>query len=156
MATIPLDTLAQFLIRAKQATYVGDAAHSLPYRLESKDIQYAEGDWAYHDCYFGDSNFIGEEIVYYRRYPVWGMNYYGYLLHPDRFTSEQAGHMIKVSLSRLYSEGRFLGGFEYNEGDLKYIDTNEGDISRLVGKEMIELNGEIVYELVYHGGILEA
>ncbi len=78
MQSIPLDTLEAFIVRAKAATYVGGAASLLPYRLGSKDLQFAEGDWAYHDSYLGESDFIGQEIVYYRRVSVWGMNYFGH------------------------------------------------------------------------------
>jgi hypothetical protein len=62
--------LAQFVIRAKLATYVGRGQRLLPYRLASKDLQLADGDWAYHDSYLGEADFIGQEIVYFRREPV--------------------------------------------------------------------------------------
>ena len=101
METVPLEVLEQFIVRAKQATYVGGGKKLLPYRLGSKDLQFAEGDWIYHDSYLGESNFIGQEIVYYRLQPVWGMNYFGRILRLDRITSPQAGEMIMKSLSRL-------------------------------------------------------
>jgi len=68
---IPLKPLEQFIIRAKQTTYVGDGKRILPYRLGSHDLQFVDGDWVYHDSYLGDSDFIGEEIVYYRLKAVW-------------------------------------------------------------------------------------
>ena len=83
------------------------------------------------------------------------MNYFGYILQPDRITSAQAGHVIKVSLTRLYQEGRFLGGFEHAVDDLHYVDTNEGDFRLFHGKEWIERAGQIVYELRYHGGLVK-
>src|SRR5579885_2403837 len=113
MKTFAIETLEQFIIRAKQHTYAGGGKKLLPYRLGSKDLQYAEGDWAYHDSYLGESDFIGQEIVYYQGKPVWGMNYFGVILRPDEITSAQAGEMIKRSLTRLYLEGRFLGAFAH-------------------------------------------
>ena len=107
MTTFDLNTLHAFIIRAKAATYVGSGQKLLPYRLGSHDLQFVDGDWAYHDSYLGESDFIGEEIVYYQRQVVWGMNYFGVILQPDRISSAQAGHVIKVSLTRLYQEGRF-------------------------------------------------
>jgi hypothetical protein len=112
-------------------------------------------DWAYHDSYLGESDFIGEEIVYCERQVVWGMNYFGYIRQPDRITSAQAGHVIKISLTRLYQEGRFLGGFEHTVDDLRYVDTNEGDVQLFNGKEWIERDEQIVYELLYHGGLVK-
>ncbi len=156
MSDLPLIALEAFIVRAKQHTYVGDGQKLLPYRLGSKDLQYAEGDWAYHDSYLGESDFIGQEIVYYQGKPVWGMNYFGMILRPDEITSAQAGEMIKRSLTRLYLEGRFLGAFAHQEGALRYVDQNEGDVRAFRGKEQISKDDEIVYELVYHGGLLRA
>jgi hypothetical protein len=155
MTIFDLNTLHAFIIRAKAATYVGSGQRLLPYRLGSYDLQFVDGDWAYHDSYLGESDFIGEEIVYYQRQIVWGMNYFGVILQPDRITSAQAGHVIKVSLTRLYQEGRFLGGFECTVEDLRYVDTSEGDVQLFHGKEWIEREGQIVYELRYHGGLVK-
>src|SRR5262249_45363306 len=99
--------LEGFIVRAKQATYVGGGKKLLPYHLGYQDLQYEAGDWIYHDSYLGESNFIGQELVYYRREPVWGMNYFGYILKSDRITASQAGQVIMASLTRLYQKGRF-------------------------------------------------
>jgi hypothetical protein len=135
---------------------VGSGQKLLPYRLGSHDLQFTEGDWAYHDRYLGESDFIGEEIVYYQRQVVWGMNYFGVILQPDRISSAQAGQVIKVSLTRLYQEGHFLGGFEYTVDELRYVDTSEGDFQLFHGREWIEQAGQIVYELRYHGGLVKS
>ena len=156
MTTLDLTALHAFIIRAKAATYAGSGQKLLPYRLGSHDLQVYDGDWAYHDSYLGESDFIGEEIIYYQRQVVWGMNYFGYILQPDRISSAQAGHVIKVSLTRLYQEGRFLGGFEHTVDDLHYVDTSEGDFQLFHGKEWIEHKGQIVYELGYHGGLVKS
>jgi hypothetical protein len=154
MNTFTLEELTAFIVRAKRTTYVGSGQKLLPYRLGSHDLQYFEGEWAYHDTYLGESDFIGEESVYHHGKVVWAMNYFGRILKPDKITSAQAGKMIKQSLTRMYAEDRFLGGFEHTEGDLHYVDTNEGDIRFFTGKEWIDQSGEIVYELVYHGGLI--
>ncbi|HEY4722324.1 MAG TPA: DUF5680 domain-containing protein [Anaerolineae bacterium] len=155
MSHVPTQSLHDFIVRAKQATYVGDGLKLLPYRLGSHDLQFTDGDWAYHDSYLGDRDFIGQEVVYYQEHIVWGMNYFGRILQPDRITAAQAGQVIKASLSRLYCEGRFLGGFEYSVDDFKYIDTSEGDVLFFQGREWIEREGRRVYELVYHGGVVQ-
>jgi Domain of unknown function (DUF5680) len=154
METAILEALEQFIVRAKRATYAGDGRPLLPYRLGSHDLQFTDGEWSYHDSYFGGSDFIGQEVVYYRGASIWGMNYYGYILKPDQIDAAQAGQMIKRSLSALYGEGRFLGGFEHSFEDLKYVDTNEGDVHRFSGKEFIYRVSQLIYELVYHGGLI--
>ena len=121
--TFELSALTAFIVRAKAATYVGDGEHVTPCRPGSHDLRFADGQWVYHDSYFGGSDFIGEEVVYFAGKPVWAMNYYGRILRDDLLTAAQAGKMIKASLSRMYIEGRFLGGFEYKENDLSYMDS---------------------------------
>jgi hypothetical protein len=150
----PLDELQAFIVSAKRATYVGDGAKLLSYRQGSHDLQHAEGDYVYHDCYFGGSDFVGEEVVYWRGRPIWAENYFGRVLEPDIMSGERAGRVIKASLTKMYAEGRFLGGFEATEGDCSYRDTNTGDLTWFQGREWIDRLGHTTYELVYHGGLI--
>jgi len=151
---IDLNELSSFIVRAKAATYVGDGEQVIPCRLGSHDLRFSRGNWAYLDSYFGGTDFIGEEVVYYADKPVWAMNYYGRILRDDLLTGAEAGQMIKASLSRMYKEGRFLGGFEHMENDLTYIDTSEGSAKDFHGREFIRRGQDIAYELVYHGGLI--
>lgn len=155
MDTTFKQSLHEFIIRAKAATYVGSGAHSASSRPGSHDLHYAEGDWLYIDSYFGGTDFIGEEAVFHNGKPAWAMNYYGTILRPELISGAEAGQMIKASLSRMYRENRFLGGFRYSEGNLTYVDTSEGDITHFHGKEWIERDGVLAYELVYHGGLVK-
>jgi len=149
-----LDKLHSFIIAAKSASYVGNGAKSLSYRPDSHDLQYQQADFAYLDSYFGGSNFIGQELVYYQKKAIWAMNYHGYLLD-SAVTAADMGRVIQESLSKMYLENRFLGGFEYILENYKYIDSNQGDISRFTGKEWIMFEDKKVYELVYHGGLVK-
>jgi len=150
-----LEQLHAFIVRAKATTYVGSGAQGASSRPGSHDLHYSEGDWLYIDSYFGGTDFIGQEAVFFEGKPAWAMNYYGYILRPDLITAAEAGAMIKASLSRMYTEGRFLGGFQHSEGGLTYTDTSEGDLSHFHGKEQIERDGIKAYELVYHGGLVK-
>ena len=152
--TSDISELNVFIVRAKTATYVGNGEHVAPCRAGSHDLRFSDGEWAYHDSYFGGTDFIGEEVVYFARKPVWAMNYYGRILRDDLLTGAQAGQMIKASLSRMYMEGRFLGGFAYTESDLTYTDASEGSADRFQGREVIRCGETIAYELVYHGGLI--
>jgi len=155
MSPFGLKALHDFVVRAKQATYVGGGRALLPYRLGSHDLQFCEADWSYHDSYFGGSDFLGQEIVYWQGQAVWGMNYFGRILQPDHITAAQAGQVIKHCLSRLYQHGRFLGGYTDALSDFGYIDTNDGDVSHFQGKERIERSGQELYCLLYHGGLIQ-
>jgi len=154
MSSLSLSELHDFIIHAKAATYVGGGANIAACRPASHDLQFTEGDWSYLDSYFGGTDFIGEEAIWHSGKPVWAMNYYGYILKPELITPAQTGQMIKASLSRLYTQNRFLGGFQYSKGQFTYFDTNEGELSRFTGREWIERGGTKAYELVYHGGLV--
>ena len=155
MAHFSLEQLNAFIVQAKAVTYVGSGAKSLSYRPGSHDLQFHQGAFSYLDSYFGGSDFLGQEVVYYEGEPVWAMNYYGRVLEPSLITAEETGQIIQESLSKMYEEGRFLGGFEYSTRNSTYVDTNEGDVTLFTGKEWIVRKGTRVYELVYHGGLVK-
>jgi hypothetical protein len=155
MQSVKQDALEKFIVQAKAATYVGNGMKSLSHRPASHDLEYHEGQFDYIDSYFGGSDFIGEEVVYYRQQPVWAMNYYGRIIEPSRITAAEAGQVIKESLSRMYQTGRFLGGWVHNTAYGTYTDTNQGDFTSFTGKEWITRDGLMVYELHYHGGLIK-
>ena len=154
METLDLAAMEEFIVRAKAATYQGDGFTLLPYRLDSHDFQFLDGDWAYHDSYVGLTDFSGQEVVYFRRRAIWAMSYYGRILLPEVITGVEAGRVIRSSLSALYHEGRFLGGFRHFSEPYLYLDTNSGDVTWFQGRESIEAAGKVAYELVYHGGLI--
>ena len=155
MSTFTLEELTAFIVRAKAATYVGSGAPSPACRNGSHDLHFRDGGFAYLDSYFGGSDFIGEEVVYFEERPVWAMNYYGWIIEPTLINAAETGHIIKVSLSALYRQGRFLGGFDYTLEGNTYIDTNAGDTASFAGQEWITRQNIKVYELVYHGGLIK-
>ena len=148
-------TLNDFIVKAKAHTYVAKGQQSLAYRPGSHDLQFHEGAFAYLDSYFGGTDFIGQEVVYFEGKPVWAMNYYGRILHPHLLNAAQAGRIIMESLSALYENGRFLGGYEYETKLGNYVDTNQGDVFSFQGIEWIEVHDERAYELLYHGGLVK-
>ena len=149
-----LKHLYDFILSAKSATYVGGGDPAPPCRTKSHDLVFQQGDFYYLDSYFGGSDFIGEEVVYHSDHPIWGMNYYGSILIPERISAAQAGAMIKISLSQMYAAGRFLGGWTHSSEELVYHDSSEGNLTHFTGYEWIEKSGEKVYELFYHGGLI--
>jgi hypothetical protein len=149
-----LSHLNTFIVHAKSVSYVGNGQPVSSCRPGSHDLKFTDGDWAYLDSYFGGRDFIGEEVVYFKGKPVWAENYYGRILRSDLITPAQAGQVIKASLSKMYSEGRFLGGFEYLHEGFLYTDANEGGLVSFRGQESISWSGETAYELFYHGGLI--
>ena len=156
MSDYTVEQLNTFIVKAKAATYVGSGQHAPSHRLGSIDLEFRADPFAYLDSYFGGTDFIGQEVVYYAARPVWAMNYYGYILRPDVIDAAQAGKVIQLSLSRLYAEGRFLGGFEHPVDGYTYTDTNSGDAAHFQGKEWITCRGIRAYAFVYHGGLIKS
>jgi Domain of unknown function (DUF5680) len=150
----PFAELQAFIVDAKLRTYVGSGSPSVSLRPASHDLECSAGDFVYHDTYFGGTDFAGEEVVYWHGRPVWAENYFGHILEPDLIDGERTGQVIKSSLSLLYAQGRFLGGFEATDGDCHYHDTSSGDAGWFQGREWIDLDGKTVYELFYHGGLV--
>jgi hypothetical protein len=150
-----LQELNHFIVKAKAATYVGDGEKAKSCRQGSHDLKFQEGPFSYLDSYFGGTDFIGQEVVYYENEPVWAMNYYGRIIEPEKITPAEAGQVIKESLSRMYKEGRFLGGFEHQTRNSTYTDTSQGGLESFTGVEWITRENVRVYELLYHGGLIK-
>ena len=146
----------EFIVRAKSATYIGGGNKSAtPTRTGSHDLGYRDGDWHYIDSYFGGTDFIGQEVVWHQGTAMWAMNYHGRILRPDMIDATTAGMVIQRSLSTLYREGRFLGGFTHPVENLVYVDTNAGEFQSFTGVERIYLGHFEAYRLDYHGGIIK-
>jgi hypothetical protein len=153
---IPVEQLHDFIVRAKAATHAGSGEkEKVSCRPASHDLRFSDGLFLYMDSYFGGADFIGEEVVWFEGTPIWAMNYYGRILFPERITAAETGGMIQKSLTKLYQQERFLGGFQNTEGQDTYYDTNTGDTVSFNGLEWIERGGLRVYELVYHGGLIK-
>ena len=105
--------LIVFITRAKKASYLGDGAKAPSSRPGSHDLAYAEGDWRYLDSYFGGTDFLGQEVVWFRDEPVWAMNYHGYILRPDLIDATKAGQTLKAALAVEASQGRLLDNLEW-------------------------------------------
>lgn len=146
--------LAEFIVAAKAACYVGDGAVSASCRQGSHDLGFAHDEWRYLDSYFGGTDFLGQEVVWHRDEPVWAMNYYGYILRDELIDAQRAGAVIKQSLAALYAQKRFLGGFEHRVEGFIYRDENSGDPGNFRGIEKILLDDVEVYRLDYHGGLI--
>jgi hypothetical protein len=151
-----LDELSAFIVAAKAATYAGGCAPAPSCRLGSHDLAFASGEWRYLDSYFGGADFLGQEAVWRGREPVWAMNYYGRILRADLIDAARAGAVIKASLSALYIQGRFLGGFEHQVGDARYVDATRGDVASFHGVERIFVGDSEAYRLDYFGGLVKA
>ena len=140
-----------FLLRAKRATYAADGPRSMPSRPASKDLLYEEEDgWLYLDTYLGGDHFAGEEAVWKDGTPIWAMNYCGRTLREGFDLA-----FLKHALAKVPEDAPFRGPIEYQEGPMLYTNNYAGDSSWFFGREEIFSSGVIVYECIYHGGMIQ-
>lgn len=139
-----------FLQRAKAATYAGGGAETAPWRPGSHDLRHEEGGYLYIDTYLGGYDFIGEEAVWHAGVPLWGMNYYGWMLVPA--APEGFFQFLKDALGQAPAEAPYRGPARWQRGDFAYICRWEGELARFSGEESILHQGQTIYRLVFHGG----
>jgi hypothetical protein len=151
--------LKEFLIEAKRQTYANaDVKKVASLRPSSEDYHYEKGEYIYHDTYFGGEKFLGEEVVYIGGgRPKWGMNYYGFTLDED-LTEEAIDNGLRPALMKVGEDTSVLplrGPRKFVNGDWKYTFTVEGDLLNFHGVEEILRNGEVIYRLYCHGGLIK-
>ncbi|HEY3343439.1 MAG TPA: DUF5680 domain-containing protein [Anaerolineaceae bacterium] len=144
----------QFLIEAKKNTYAGGGDLSASSRPCSKDLTYQNGDYLYLDTYLGDLDFIGEEAVWQDGKPIWGMNYFGFMLTDG--VPEEFGHFLKEALLRAPEKAPFRGPARFREGRFDYACHSEGNLDRFSGTEQISVDGRVIYRLTFHGGSIRS
>ena len=148
----------EFLVKAKKGNYANsNAPKVIPSRLNSKDYEFTDGNFTYHDTYFGGVKFIGEEVVYYNDNILWGMNYYGVTLD-DSLTEELMDKVLRVALMKVGKDKDIIpvrGPKEFVNEDYLYTFNVDGDMENFVGTEQIYKDKKLIYELKCHGGIIK-
>lgn len=65
------DDLRKFLIIAKKAGYAsGGESGAVKEDNDSKSTRFEEGDFKFHDNWFGNEPFGGREVVFYKINPI--------------------------------------------------------------------------------------
>lgn len=145
--TMNVKEIIQFLLRAKQHTYVCGDHKVSSIRCSSHDYEYIENEFTYHDTYLGNESFSGEEAVWVHEQPVWCMNYTGRVLGEPFQSSFLKEALAKVSLPHPYR-----GPSIYTKGDYHYHCKVEGEFVWFQGYEEIFYQDERIYECYFHGG----
>jgi len=142
-----------FIVEAKKNTYASAENHAAARvassRTGSKDLAYESGDFKYLDTYVGSSHFSGSEVVYHQEQPIWSMNYVGCSF------SGQVGDFLTEMLSLVSVELPYRGPAFYRNGKFSYVNLTSGDFNWFQGEEKIYYENELIYELVYHGGMVK-
>lgn len=144
--------LKDFLVIAKKATYAtsGEGGER---RLKdgTKEFVFKKGPYTYRDRYFGSNHFIGQEIVFYKLKPVWGMNYTG-SVSAHNVNSHEAYLFLKKALQKVTKQNPYRGPKKYASGQWRYSCTVKGSVNAFSGQEVIFWDKKKAYELLFHGG----
>ena len=138
------------LLRAKRSTYAGKGPEMKPWRPESHDLKYEEGELLYIDTYLGGEKFAGEEALWENNKPIWVMNYCG------RVTGKGfEGDFLKEALRNVLPDNPYRGPEEYIKDDYTYKCSVEGDFEWFSGFEEIFKSGQKIFECMFHGGFVK-
>ena len=150
-----IETLAKFLNEANKATYANKTAPKVaPSRLKSEDYHFEKDGLIYHDTYFGGRDFIGGEIVYENEKPVWGANYFGFVLY-EKISEKDVYDFLRKALMQEYDDViPVRGPSHFSADDKEYRFVTDGNLGNFSGKEEISFGGNIVYRCLIHGGMI--
>jgi len=142
--------LARFLVEAKRNTYAAQMGKISSSRKGSKDLGYGKGGYYYLDSYFGEKDFSGQEVVYLDDVPIWSMNYYGRMARDD--VPPGFIETLREALLGVEEASPYRGCGRHTRGEYAYRCRSDGTVLSFQGRESIELTGQEVYHLLFHGG----
>jgi len=151
-----IEKLTQFLNEASKSTYANkDAPKVASSRLRSEDYHFEKDGLIYHDTYFGGRDFIGGEIIYKNDIPIWGANYFGFILD-DEVEEKEVYDFLRKALMQEYDDViPVRGPSSFSVNDKKYRFSADGDLENFSGKEEILFNEKVVYRCLVHGGMVK-
>jgi hypothetical protein len=150
-----IETLKRFLVDANKSTYANkDAPKVAALRPRSEDYHFEKDGLTYHDTYFGGRDFMGEEIVYEGERPVWGMNYFGFMLDKN-LAEREVYSFLRLTMMQEYDDViPVRGPGVFIMEDKTYRLQITGDLANFSGTEEILFNDIVVYRCYLHGGMI--
>lgn len=148
--------LCKFLVTAKRSTYAaGETARKTVESDRSTTLVFEDGDFRYHDNYFGGEPFGGREVVFWKGEPIYIMTYYG--LVAELVSGFEAVYkVLQNALALIPEEHPFRGPAEYIEGGMVYRNSYTGEVDNFSGEEIISsADGKEIYRAKYAGGFVD-
>lgn len=150
-----IDSLRKFLITSNKKGYAaGDNVTSTKEKDGSKTITYKEGNWSFHDNFFGGEPYGGREVIFYKGKPVWIMVYYGWVEKKIK-DIDSVYAFLQKSLANAPDEYPYRGPKELKEKNYSYENEWSGELNNFSGKEVINVDGNKIYEATYIGGLVD-
>jgi len=149
---VPPADLASFLRDANVHTYAAGENRTSHTTKGAIHFEYSNAPWVFRDTYFGDDQFLGQEIVFFHEVPVWGANYYGYTLITIQKKAIYA--FLKEALLQQHPAVPVRGPNQYRQRNLIYTNTPNGTLNSFQGIERIYEAEALLYEGFYQGGMI--
>jgi len=147
--------LCQFLVTAKKQTYAaGDDTQKTVGKDKSTTMVFEQGDWKYHDNYFGGEPYGGREVVFFQGQPVYIMTYYGWVEESITDPAQIYG-VLQKALRQIPEDKPFRGPKELVVGNFSYNNTFSGEVDSFFGEETITQDSQVVYTAKYMGGLVD-
>ncbi len=148
--------LCKFLVKAKKSTYAaGDVAQKIVEVDKSTTLVFENGDWKYHDNYFGGEPYGGREVVFFQGKPVYIMVYYGWVIE-GVVNVQEVYKTLQGALTLIPEDKPFRGPEKYSQDGAEYINVFKGEIDNFFGEEIIKsAEGKEIYRAKYIGGLVD-
>lgn len=148
-----LRALTAFLYQASMPHAFGTSnATRMP--DDSTTITFQQGDWTFHDNFFGGRPYGGRVVIHYQQKPVWLMVYYGDVCS-TKLGPNVVYDFLRLALQHAPKDKPHRGPSNFTRGELTYRNKLEGDIASYTGREVIVKNGQEIYWATYLGGLVD-
>src|SRR5262245_50959062 len=145
--------LLQFLLETSRRGYAaGQSAVRTREADHSTTIVIEQGDWRFHDNYFGGEPYGGREVVFLRGRPVWMAVYYGQV---DGANVDAVYSFLQRTLREAPAEFPIRGPERFAEGRLSYQNDYQGGVASVSGEETIREDARLIYTGRYVGGMVD-
>lgn len=148
------DRLREFkkvLVNAKKKGYAAGDKSIIREKDKSYSTRHKDGDFEFHDSWFGGEPFGGREVVFYKGKPYWMMVYYG----SDSGKAPGVIEFLRKALRLMPKEIPVRGPKLFRDGKFRYENNAKGNLERFIGEEVIFYDGKEVFRTNYVGGLVD-
>lgn len=148
----------EFLVEAKRKALPSNNASALRTAMPNSILlEYAEGDFSYKNLYSGFERFSGQETVFHKGVPIWGMGYSGGLVPHFMWDLQPQWvyAVLRTALAQASEEMPYRGPTNYEYFGFEYTNHPIGNLGEFIGEESIKYRDAMVYHLWYVGGFIK-
>ena len=154
--TALLHELVDFLVDARRGTYAIPHGNKLADATE--EMVWSRGNWVYRDRYAGNNPYGGHELVWRDDNVVWMMNYYAEVVSDSLLAKNISAEKVYAYQMEVLAQPDpnhlMRGPANHASGDFAYANQVDGDLTNFTGEEIISFQGETVYRMRFHGGVI--